>query len=830
MQANHKSVFLRKLFFTRRAHLLSLAFISVVLTHGVYVTAQTPQITMSAGLPVGTACKTMTFGGGKYISLFSQGLYSSADGETWNKVDYPGFNGSQFNSIAYGSGKFVMVGKNGQILTSEDGLSWSAATSGTAHQLYDVQFIEGKFYSVGLNRTLIESSDGITWNAITINAGTATDLLRNITKGPAGFVISATRSNSTGKFAYSSASGASNTWAFTDVAFATANKVIYLKDRYYFFGTAGVYTSVNGATWVNSTASLTVELPDGSMQNLGSPNQVFHGIYDDSRVILFGSSQYYGTHGCVFTSTNGTNFKLEPKSAYLTAHGSLYVNDKYFLYGSEGIISSDDGINYHYPGGSFSSLATNGVNYVGVGALGSAGIIFSSGNFDSWTERTPAGQRELYSVVYNGSKFAAAGSKTFLESMDGITWSSVGTQTDEIYCLAYGDGKYVTSGYDGGTWEFRISYSANGSTWTTAFSDPYYIYRIRFVNGNFFALGYDEMNYVGAILYSPDGVTWTDITPSLSFPVVYFSDVVFDGSRYHFMGVQYTDDINWEYGEFFSVSTASVSDPASYVNKGVITTAHPGILLGGTFGEGCFAFNNGKFVGSVVDNLSGEAYVIYSEDGVNWNAEATGHTSMIGGVEAIGETFRLLGAADLRITVEFENSTLPVSLMNFDAIADGERALLKWSTSSEINSGRFQVQHSLDGQSWSLIGEVVAAGNSNFISNYEFTHQSPAPGNNYYRLTEVDLNGRRQVSPVRKVWIGEQNLVRISPNPTRNIITVDLKYPAILMVLNASGQVMGSWRLSTGANPVQLDKYPAGIYHLVVDTNGQKKSYRIVKQ
>lgn len=65
---------------------------------------------------------------------------------------------------------------------------------------------------------------------------------------------------------------------------------------------------------------------------------------------------------------------------------------------------------------------------------------------------------------------------------------------------------------------------------------------------------------------------------------------------------------------------------------------------------------------------------------------------------------------------------------------------LRWSTGAEKNMDRFDILHSRDGVYFSKLTHVAARGNSNFPSNYEWIHTSPAHGANYYRLQQFFKN------------------------------------------------------------------------------------------
>jgi hypothetical protein len=101
-------------------------------------------------------------------------VWSNDDGATWNVTSFAGSGG--FTDVAYdGSGVWVVVGGGGAIYSSTDPTSgtWTSRTSGTSNQLYGVAWdsTAGEFVAVGVNATMLSSSDGISWSAITVPAG-----------------------------------------------------------------------------------------------------------------------------------------------------------------------------------------------------------------------------------------------------------------------------------------------------------------------------------------------------------------------------------------------------------------------------------------------------------------------------------------------------------------------------------------------------------------------------------------------------------------------------------------------------------------------------------
>jgi hypothetical protein len=86
-------------------------------------------------------------------------------------------------------------------------------------------------------------------------------------------------------------------------------------------------------------------------------------------------------------------------------------------------------------------------------------------------------------------------------------------------------------------------------------------------------------------------------------------------------------------------------------------------------------------------------------------------------------------------------SALPIELYTFDGISKGSNNLLYWTTASESNTSHFNLQKSRDGETWTTITTLNAAGNSTINIDYNVTDYNIYPIINYYRLQQYDLNG-----------------------------------------------------------------------------------------
>jgi len=131
------------------------------------------------------------------------------------------------------------------------------------------------------------------------------------------------------------------------------------------------------------------------------------------------------------------------------------------------------------------------------------------------------------------------------------------------------------------------------------------------------------------------------------------------------------------------------------------------------------------------------------------------------------------GGATFEITnFQIAAGTLPVTLSLFNAKQSGEQVKLDWTTQSESNSDRFEVERSTNGKDFKLISTVKAAGNSTLTQNYSAIDNNPENGNNYYRLRQVDLDGKFTYSMIKTLKWSALSLIKVYPNPVRNMVTL----------------------------------------------------------
>lgn len=86
-------------------------------------------------------------------------------------------------------------------------------------------------------------------------------------------------------------------------------------------------------------------------------------------------------------------------------------------------------------------------------------------------------------------------------------------------------------------------------------------------------------------------------------------------------------------------------------------------------------------------------------------------------------------------------SPLPVEMLRFAAEQVDQVVVVSWTTATEIDNDRFEIERSDESGIWEYLGFVTGYGTTTESNNYEFADASPMAGTNYYRLRQMDFNG-----------------------------------------------------------------------------------------
>jgi Secretion system C-terminal sorting domain len=183
---------------------------------------------------------------------------------------------------------------------------------------------------------------------------------------------------------------------------------------------------------------------------------------------------------------------------------------------------------------------------------------------------------------------------------------------------------------------------------------------------------------------------------------------------------------------------------------------------------------------------------------------------------------------------------LPIELLNFTATTQNNKnVLLNWTTLTETNNEWFNIEHSTDGINFSLIDVLPGAGNSYSEKNYTLNHATPVSGHNYYRIKQIDYDGKFSYSNIESAYIGALSIVNVYPNPAADIIQVVVgsedEASIEVQVINVIGQRIKSVQqnLLGGYTTVEINvsDIAQGVYAVkVITPTGEHTEKEFLKQ
>ena len=179
---------------------------------------------------------------------------------------------------------------------------------------------------------------------------------------------------------------------------------------------------------------------------------------------------------------------------------------------------------------------------------------------------------------------------------------------------------------------------------------------------------------------------------------------------------------------------------------------------------------------------------------------------------------------------------LPVELTSFEAKVMGESVTIAWATASEFNNDYFVVERSIDGAGFQALATLPGAGTSTMEHHYMVVDSFPAIGLSYYRVAQVDYDGKSVTFKAAAVQVKAPAQPEIYPNPTSRYVFINLNpedYNIVLTHLNGHTVPQGMAPIEFNERTrLDLGRLGAGAYilHLVNVKSGMASRFRIVKQ
>jgi hypothetical protein len=186
-------------------------------------------------------------------------------------------------------------------------------------------------------------------------------------------------------------------------------------------------------------------------------------------------------------------------------------------------------------------------------------------------------------------------------------------------------------------------------------------------------------------------------------------------------------------------------------------------------------------------------------------------------------------------------ATLPLTLVDFNAVVRNEKVQLNWSTTNHQDFSHFILQRSTDGRNFTDVMTLMTdEGDKNAMRLYNYKDDVKAVTATvvYYRLQMVDITSKFEYSPVRLVKLTADNSVAIQtfPNPVTNEVRVMV--PATWQakavtyeIYNASGKLMNRVQTNNAGQVQQMNvqAYSNGMYVVKVSNGTETLTKQIIK-
>ena len=219
-----------------------------------------------------------------------------------------------------------------------------------------------------------------------------------------------------------------------------------------------------------------------------------------------------------------------------------------------------------------------------------------------------------------------------------------------------------------------------------------------------------------------------------------------------------------------------------------------------------------------------------------YRAGTTGTFTDLGPATSIANTdqitFSGVALADGYYTIG-RTTALPIELISFDAnLIDNKHVKIEWTTVTETNNDYFIVERSQNGADWQGIEKIDGKGNSTKELYYTSFDYSPFVGKSYYRLKQIDFNGKNSYSSIRSINMGySKEYIQIYPNPTSKLITItgNAIEPEQIKIYNTLGQNVTESTKTIDNNEtkmiVDLSSLETGFYYVITKTTANKVCY-----
>jgi fibronectin-binding autotransporter adhesin len=256
------------------------------------------------------------------------------------------------------------------------------------------------------------------------------------------------------------------------------------------------------------------------------------------------------------------------------------------------------------------------------------------------------------------------------------------------------------------------------------------------------------------------------------------------------------------------------------------------------------SFGSGSYSGGGFNSQTGIRVAHWN--GSQWDLPSgSGTLSYTGDVSTGTVTITNVTSFSPQTTAYFDDTVLPVKWLSFSAVRENHTVDLRWKTAQEINNDHFEIERSIDGTTFNIVGTQAGSVNSRTVKSYQ--HIDAEVSDNvtyYYRIRQVDLDGKFDYSSVVAVMATGKSNNRWAawPNPLNEqqqfhieLVDISIESTRIIEVNvispNGSNVFTKSGTLSELNAQLQdlLKRVNSGIYLIHVSDKGYSENFRVAR-
>lgn len=227
------------------------------------------------------------------------------------------------------------------------------------------------------------------------------------------------------------------------------------------------------------------------------------------------------------------------------------------------------------------------------------------------------------------------------------------------------------------------------------------------------------------------------------------------------------------------------------------------------------------------------------------NADTVLAGYLVGGIQSIAPNIFFVNngtqssAANtiFKIFLVKQSGPVPVNLLSFRGKKVNTGVFLEWKTAWELHNAYFILERSANGTDYLPLVNMPGTGNSSTTATYSYVDRNPGTGLNYYRLRQVDQDGKSAYSSVILVRYesGNEELL-VYPNPAHDKLVLefanDLLGQLMLKIIDLKGNLVlsKSVKVSSRQLNMNISELPAGVYFIETAVNGRVFTNKFVKE